>query len=73
MLKIDKIYIAASQKRFNIVPFHKKEESQEKEEARLSSEPGFFSIYFKVFTDYSATTSNGISTETSLCSLTIAL
>ena len=72
MLKIDKIYIPASQKRFNIVPFHKKEESQEKEEAG-SSEPGFFSIYFKVFTDYSATTSNGISTETSLCSLTIAL
>ena len=30
-----KIYIPASQKRFNIVPFHKKEESQEKEEARL--------------------------------------
>jgi len=34
MLKIDKIYIPASQKRFNIVPFHKKEESQEKEKAR---------------------------------------
>ena len=30
MLKIDKIYIPASQKRFNIVTFHKKEEYKEK-------------------------------------------
>ena len=51
MLKIDKIYIPASQKRFNIVPFHKKEESQEKEEEGVSKcAPSFFMHKAPTFT-----------------------